>query len=163
MTSDVLNNDSAVRAGPGQPATTNDNTNDNSNNNDNANNNMNEALPSAVPTTSTSDDAQKRVVEEIGKVVEAYVDPESGIFNYIVVAGTQRLGTADRWIPIPFSHVRLFAEPNNTDKNNVHDVVVVISSDVLSAAPNYEVDGLPDVAVNGWDTDLRSYWDTVVP
>jgi sporulation protein YlmC with PRC-barrel domain len=97
-------------------------------------------------------DVQDADGNSLGEIEDAIVDVESGAIRYFLVAAGGFLGIGEKLIPVPLGAFSYAAEEDDFLTLNV-------DADVLTNAPTFDADGLPDARTPGWDTDISSYWD----
>lgn len=76
---------------------------------------------------------------------------QNGGILYLVVELDRSLSNGSKWVFIP-----LQAFSMGTEKNTFN---LVVSSQVLSGAPAFDKNALPDGSISGWDTMIQSYWN----
>jgi sporulation protein YlmC with PRC-barrel domain len=97
-------------------------------------------------------DVQDSEGNSLGEIEDVIVDVNSGEIKYFIVAAGGFLGIGEKLIPVP---PIAFTYGSSGDEF----LSLSVSSDVLSAAPTFDLDGLPGSSTAGWDRDISTYWD----
>jgi hypothetical protein len=74
------------------------------------------------------------------------IEPRIGKLQYLVVS----LGSADTWVPVPFSLVGWDSTTNQ--------IVLMVDASMLQGAPSFSSSQFPDTTTSGWDEQISSYW-----
>jgi hypothetical protein len=88
----------------------------------------------------------------LGEIEDVVVDVETGAIHYFVVAAGGFLGIGEKMIPVPPSAFSYAAEEDEF-------LTLKVAADVLTNAPTFDPDDLPDARTAGWDDEITSYWD----
>jgi sporulation protein YlmC with PRC-barrel domain len=97
-------------------------------------------------------DIQDAEGQNLGEVEDVIVDVQSGAIRYFVVAAGGFLGIGEKMIPVPLN---AFTYANAEDAF----LTLNVDAEVLTNAPTFDADGLPDARTPGWDADIMNYWD----
>lgn len=71
--------------------------------------------------------------KDLGEIDQLLVDPRTGKVNHVVVGLGGVLGVGEKHVVVPWSAVKLTADPNNRDR-----MVVTMEQAMLEKAPRYE-------------------------
>jgi sporulation protein YlmC with PRC-barrel domain len=91
--------------------------------------------------------------ENLGGLEDAIISLENGCVDYMILSFGGILGLGDSHYIIPWRAVTI--DPANGR------LLLNIDPEVLDNAPVFDVNNLPDMTTDMWDTDYRSFWDTI--
>ena len=90
--------------------------------------------------------------DTLGRVTDLLINLTDGEVLYLIVEVDGRM------VPIPWN--RLFVEVSMEDGTEVESMTLPTTADVLSEAPDIELqDWRPSVEAE-WDSTFRTYWET---
>jgi len=101
---------------------------------------------------------KNRQGEELGKIEELAIDPQTGQIAYAVLSFGGFLGLGDKLFAIPWSAL----EPRHSDEV----FILEVDKEQLKNAPGFDKDKWPDMADRRWGTGVhgfygaRPYWES---
>jgi sporulation protein YlmC with PRC-barrel domain len=96
--------------------------------------------------------------EDIGEVEDFIVDNQNGQIQYAVFAAGGFLGIGERYIPVPVSAMQWFTE-DGADVNDLGYAVLNVNAEEWENAPAFDNLDAIDPTMDGWDTDVQSFWN----
>jgi sporulation protein YlmC with PRC-barrel domain len=95
--------------------------------------------------------------DPLGEVEDAILDLETGVVRYILISADASLDIAGNWVPVPLETL---------GRGDTGELVLDIEEEamtVLSAAPSFDANSMPDTRHVDWDTEITGYWSTINP
>lgn len=109
----------------------------------------------SVPaTTLIGHSIENSADENLGSIEDLIISLESSAIHYAVVSFGGFLGIGDNYYLVPPQDFNWI--PATSDRND--GLTIDITEEELVDAPQFSYDD--DLTIDGWDTDIRSYWDT---
>jgi BON domain/PRC-barrel domain len=108
-----------------------------------------------LATALINDRARNSAGEDLGKIEDFAIDPETGYIQYAILAFDSRLGMGNKLVPIPWSS--LTVSPSG------HLVLSNIDSESLRRAPAFDRDAWPNMADTAWQRSVYDHYRPVRP
>jgi len=105
--------------------------------------------------------------DDLGEVEDFIIDPTTGEFRYAVLATGGFLGIGERWIPVPMSMVYWLVDDDQVEGedtreiDDVGEILINIPDDSFENAPAFDSLDELDTTVEGWETDIETFWQTL--
>lgn len=96
--------------------------------------------------------------EDLGKVEELVIDPDSGEIQYAVLSFGGFLGMGDKLFAIPFSTLRA---PEVSDDSRLAYFTLDVDKAKLEKAPGFPKDNWPDIRTTTWCKEIDNYYGTM--
>jgi sporulation protein YlmC with PRC-barrel domain len=100
--------------------------------------------------------------EDLGEVEDVIIDLQNGTAVYGLVDFGGFLGLAENTVAVPWQRMEILAGEDGEPNDTVFQLDV--NEETLRNAPVFDENNWttwPDPADPNWDTDIRSFWDTV--
>lgn len=95
--------------------------------------------------------------ENLGKVEELVIDPNTGAISYAVVSFGGFLGMGDKLFAVPFA---LLKAPEVPEGDRMANFTFDVEKSRLEKAPGFDKNNWPDVATPTWSQEIDRYYGT---
>ena len=103
-----------------------------------------------LATRLLNDRVRNSAGEDLGKIEDLAIDPETGRIQYAILSFGGLLGVGDRLFPIPWSQLTL--SPTRDD------LLVEIDKEILRHAPSFERNAWPPMAEDVWQRHIDDHY-----